>query len=1468
MLAGGDGAAGGGEVTGRSLSRRTSNAGIRVGEETSSQQCSGSWKSPDNAYNATWEYDDIRDRVKFTISTANLDRWVGIGFSKDKYMPATDVAYGWVNTDTEARLFDGWISVKAHPRTSEHNDLQMVTFSKKDGRHTLSFWKPRVAREPEDLTLDDVYLMFPAKPGLYNADYSRIFKHLAQPIIGPKVYFGACATSSVGESLQSVARSQTTDVVARRKDPEVVPRKVPDADVVALRATKVASPRRVTDDADVVSRRFLQEATERQLQRAVSEVTDTKQDSQDPFALKLNTPQLIQVQGARTSSTSRQSNERSSSSSQRSATGHDACSGSWIADDGSYTATWDYVPATDRVRFSVSVNTLTGWIGLGFSNNRFMPFTDLAYGWINEQNEAKLIDGWLYTYSVPRSGEQQDLELISASRSGNRQTIEFTKPRLGGQDDLDLAGVYLVFPTKPGPYDASSESVSKHHEPPVIGPKVDFTSCVQTQVARASNTRASARALGTRAGGSTYTSRRDNILLSKSGGSQHSSRDSIFRESLPFETPPTRATRRPPIRATPRPTTGGSSYRESLPFETPPTRATPRPTTRATPRPTTRGSTYRESLPVETPSTRPTPGPIAAPVDFGSRPVTGVAQRIGSTRRSHQRISRRPLPATRRRPRTRTPRPTDPTTVYTTDATTTEIPTEPTTEVTTAPPTRRPFRRRQSLVAHQQRLQRISAGRRRPRPVPTRTGRPQPPPTTTTTTRPTTTTEAPVVRPTTPAFEPPGPRNFAASCEGYWSYPEACPASQCDYAIHWIYEALQDRVKFTITVPQGKWVSVGFSKNGRMKDTDIAFGWVTPDGLARLFDGFLTGYRPPVVAESNDLQFDEARLANGVQTLIFWKPRTGLINDLTLNGVHLVFPHKPGTYDTSKPELPTISKHEQTPVVGPKVNFRTCRLDLSRIQSQPRVRAPATRPTPIVRQALDRSGKDSEPLNSRLTPTRSQQQRTGSAATTSQQRLEQSTVARGTGQQQSGQTTLTQVGGQQRFGQTTSGSGTGQQRFGQSTTARGTGQQQSGQTTLTQAGGQQRFGQTTSGRGIGQQRFGQSTSIGGIDQQRFGQSTASRTGQQQFGQNTNGRGIAQRQSFSTQTSGQRLVPSTSAQVRSQQQFSSTQLASRPQSGQRQGSLSITSSSSRPLPSFSTLARPAPNRGLSLGQRQSILNTNRATNNVPRATTPRPGSTTKGSLLFLGELRNFSPSGIRGKIYGIDRKQIGLSGFVFDPFRESCRDPVFYIGVHDHRSELLANQKSGAIQQCPGEFGIQVPDENKSLQPLRRRYNGQNIVLLLPDGVETIQLQWLSLWCRSTNTDLASAVFPGEALRPVPPEGVTSLQGDGVSSTELATLNASTVGIAGLRYNRKYESTFFVVGKSGGETPTKENIVSIVPDENGELDTNGIGPYNGDKIVILDLPAGLTWLDVDYFAIFTYKQCNPKPLVWLRIKVEE
>ncbi|XP_014679587.1 PREDICTED: uncharacterized protein LOC106819475 [Priapulus caudatus] len=158
------------------------------------------------------------------------------------------------------------------------------------------------------------------------------------------------------------------------------------------------------------------------------------------------------------------------------------CRGSWRADDGSgYEASWQYDPATDRVLFSISQLPVDDqrWIAIGFSSNRRMPNTDVVYGWISN-NQPRYFDGFLSAYAPPSNDENNrgtnDVILSKFAKIGNKMTMVFSKPRLGGTDDVSLNNVYLVFPTKPGFY-LDPGAILKHDGTPTIGPRVDFSNC-------------------------------------------------------------------------------------------------------------------------------------------------------------------------------------------------------------------------------------------------------------------------------------------------------------------------------------------------------------------------------------------------------------------------------------------------------------------------------------------------------------------------------------------------------------------------------------------------------------------------------------------------------------------------------------------------------------------------------------------------------------------------------------------------------------------------------------------------------------------------------------------------------------------------------------------------------------------------------------------------------------------------------
>ncbi|KAK2712009.1 hypothetical protein QYM36_010890 [Artemia franciscana] len=59
---------------------------------------------------------------------------------------------------------------------------------------------------------------------------------------------------------------------------------------------------------------------------------------------------------------------------------------------------------------------------------------------------------------------------------------------------------------------------------------------------------------------------------------------------------------------------------------------------------------------------------------------------------------------------------------------------------------------------------------------------------------------------------------------------------------------------------------------------------------------------------------------------------------------------------------------------------------------------------------------------------------------------------------------------------------------------------------------------------------------------------------------------------------------------------------------------------------------------------------------------------------------------------------------------------------------------------PSADGIQVPDENGSLDPLRR-YDAKTLVLTLPGDLTVFDTEWLSIWCRSFFVDFGHIRIP-------------------------------------------------------------------------------------------------------------------------------
>ena len=59
---------------------------------------------------------------------------------------------------------------------------------------------------------------------------------------------------------------------------------------------------------------------------------------------------------------------------------------------------------------------------------------------------------------------------------------------------------------------------------------------------------------------------------------------------------------------------------------------------------------------------------------------------------------------------------------------------------------------------------------------------------------------------------------------------------------------------------------------------------------------------------------------------------------------------------------------------------------------------------------------------------------------------------------------------------------------------------------------------------------------------------------------------------------------------------------------------------------------------------------------------------------------------------------------------------------------------------PGPFGVKIPDEDGSLEPLGP-YRNRTIILTLPDTIDLMSLSWLSLWSHSLQSSFADIAIP-------------------------------------------------------------------------------------------------------------------------------
>ncbi|XP_019862330.1 PREDICTED: uncharacterized protein LOC109590933 [Amphimedon queenslandica] len=119
--------------------------------------------------------------------------------------------------------------------------------------------------------------------------------------------------------------------------------------------------------------------------------------------------------------------------------------GQFTAPAGSYVFSWSLQSNGMYVDCNVSVNTADNtWVAVGFSEDRFMPDTDVIIG-ANDGTDEFVEDRWNGQSRVagPSLDPMQNIMDTSSMRDGNRLTISFTRPLVspdtsGRDENLDV----------------------------------------------------------------------------------------------------------------------------------------------------------------------------------------------------------------------------------------------------------------------------------------------------------------------------------------------------------------------------------------------------------------------------------------------------------------------------------------------------------------------------------------------------------------------------------------------------------------------------------------------------------------------------------------------------------------------------------------------------------------------------------------------------------------------------------------------------------------------------------------------------------------------------------------------------------------------------------------------------------------------------------------------------------------------
>lgn len=174
------------DVNGTSIESLPCNGEYRYPKDCKSRKCD---------YIFTWKYNEDFDGIDFGVSAKRIDKWTGIGFSKNKLMPNTDVVIAWVEPGGRYLMMDAWIDGYSQPKPDTRQSIFNISALNENGLITFKFSrKINTLDTRHDLSLNDcVHFVYPVSGGPVDSSRKNIRKHLQAPLISDSnICFGKC----------------------------------------------------------------------------------------------------------------------------------------------------------------------------------------------------------------------------------------------------------------------------------------------------------------------------------------------------------------------------------------------------------------------------------------------------------------------------------------------------------------------------------------------------------------------------------------------------------------------------------------------------------------------------------------------------------------------------------------------------------------------------------------------------------------------------------------------------------------------------------------------------------------------------------------------------------------------------------------------------------------------------------------------------------------------------------------------------------------------------------------------------------------------------------------------------------------------------------------------------------------------------------------------------------------------------